>query len=120
MTSSSHSRETLVLRTSFVSNRKQHVLDVLADWFGLVIEVEVGSEQSGVSMLECWNGFKWTWRNHEILHDETSLTAEVEWGQWQDETHAVTLMLPCWNSQNVHAGPRSASGESHLDFDPLG
>jgi hypothetical protein len=120
MTSSSHTGETLVLRTSLVSKRQQHVIDVLAAWFGLVIEVEVGSEQSGVSMLECWNGFKWTWRNHEILRDGTSLAAEVEWGKWHDETHGVALMLPCWNSQKVHAGPRSASGESHLDFDPLG
>ena len=120
MTGSSHSGETLVLRTSLVSKRQQHVIDVLADWFGLVIEVKVSSEQSGVSCLECGNGFKWTWRDHEILRDGTSLAAEVEWGKWQDETHAVTLMLPCWASQEVHVGLHSADGETHLDFDPLG
>ena len=120
MTGLSHSGEALVLRTSSVSNRQKHVLDVLAAWFGLVIEVEAGSEQAGVSMLECGNGFKWTWRDHDVSHDGTSLAAEVNWGKWHDDTHGVTLMLPCWTSQNVHAGPRSEGGESHLDFDPWG
>ena len=120
MTSLPHSSETLVLRTSFVSNRQQHVLDVLAAWFGLVIEVEVGSEKAGVSMLECGNGFKWIWRDHEMLRDGASLAAEVEWGKWHDDTHGVTLMLPCWTSQNGHVGLHLADGESHLDFDPLG
>ena len=120
MTGSSHSVEALVLRTSFVSNRQQHVLDVLAAWYGLTIEVKVSSDRAGVSSLECESGFKWIWRDHEVVHDGTSLAAEVKWGIWQDDTHGVTLMLPCWTSQNGHVGLHLADGESHLDFDPLG
>ena len=120
MTGSSHSVEALVLRTSFVSNRQQHVLDVLAAWYGLTIEVKVSSDRAGVSSLECESGFKWIWRDHEVVHDGTSLAAEVKWGIWQDDTHGVTLMLPCWTSQNGHVGLHLADGESNLDFDPLG
>ena len=56
----------------------------------------------------------------KFVREDGKLDISLEWGKWHDDAHGVTLMLPCWNSQNVHAGPHSTSGESHLDFDPLG
>ena len=120
MTGSSKSAEALVLRTSSVSPRKQHVLNMLTAWFGLTIEVEVSSEQEGFSSLENVHGFKWAWQDHDVLRKGTSLAVSVEWGKWQDDTRAVTLMLPCWTSQKGQVDLDSADGMSQLDFDPVG
>ncbi len=120
MTKPSQSEHTLVLRTSSVSSRQRHVLDMLTSWYGLTIEVEASSELRGGSSLNCGPSIKWTWVDHDVLRDGASLDVPVEWGEWRDDTRHVNLMLPCWNSDEGRADGSSYGGEAHLDFDPLG
>ena len=112
--------ELLVLRTSAVSSRQQHVLEALRSWFGLTIHVEANAREDGVSVLEGGNEVKWTWRDHDMSRDESPLETPVTWGVWQDNIHGVALMLPCWVLSEDRDGLSSQNGVSHLDFDPIG
>lgn len=120
MNGASKSEGVLVLRTSSVSSRQRHVIEALRTWFGLTIEVETGVGRKGASSLEARSGAKWTWQDHDMLRDETSLETPVIWGKWQDQVPGVTLMLPCWTAPEEGGGQRLAEGEAHLEFDPFG
>ena len=40
----------------------------------------------GCISLEARSGAKWTWLDHDMLRDETSLETLVIWGKWQDKS----------------------------------